>query len=134
MSNLVWPGYQAYWNSAEKKGYSGTVIFTKTQPLNVTQGMGISEHDREGRIVTAAVCGLFPRKRLRPQTQNENSSRLPYRQEWDRDFLAYLKGLEGKKPVIFCGDLNAAHRERDLARPKDNVRTHGFTGGRKSWF
>jgi exodeoxyribonuclease-3 len=129
----VWPGYQAFWNSAEKKGYSGTVILSKVAPIQVTQGMGVPEHDREGRIVTAEFADFFLVNVYVPNSKRE-LLRLPYRQEWDRDLLVYLKGLEASKPVIFCGDLNVAHREVDLARPKDNVRTHGFTVEERAGF
>ena len=129
----VWPGYEAFWNSAEKKGYSGTAIFTKIPPLNVTQGMGVPEHDREGRIVTAEFADFFLVNVYVPNSKRE-LSRLPYRQEWDRDFLGYLKNLELEKPVIFCGDLNVAHQAVDLARPKDNVRNHGFTAEERAGF
>ena len=129
----VWKGYHTCWNSAEKKGYSGTVIFSKEAPLQVTQGMGISEHDSEGRIVTAEFSEFFLVNVYVPNSKRE-LTRLPYRQEWDRDFLRYLKSLEITKPVIFCGDLNVAHQERDLARPKENVRTHGFTVEERAGF
>ncbi|MEI6713947.1 MAG: exodeoxyribonuclease III [Verrucomicrobiota bacterium] len=129
----VWKGYHTCWNSAEKKGYSGTAIFSKEAPLQVTQGMGISEHDREGRIVTAEFPGFFLVNVYVPNSKRE-LTRLPYRQEWDRDFLRYLKSLETTKPVVFCGDLNVAHQDRDLARPKENVRTHGFTVEERAGF
>jgi exodeoxyribonuclease-3 len=121
-----WNGYHAFWSSAEKKGYSGTALFSKTAPLSIREGMGVAEHDREGRILTAEYPDFFLVNVYVPNSKRE-LSRLPYRQQWDRDFLAFLQSLETRKPVIFCGDLNVAHQERDLARPKDNVRNHGFT-------
>lgn len=122
-----WPAhYFAFWNFAEKKGYSGTAMLSKTQPLAVTMGIGIPEHDSEGRVLTAEFEAFFLVNVYVPNSKRE-LTRLDYRQQWDRDFLAYLKKLETKKPVIFCGDLNVAHTEIDLARPKDNVRNHGFT-------
>ena len=123
----LWPAsYTTYWNCAEKKGYSGTAIFTRERPLQVTPHLGISEHDREGRVLTAEYEGFFLVNVYTPNSKRE-LERLPYRQEWDRDFLAYLKKLEQTKPVIICGDLNVAHTEIDLANPKANVRNHGFT-------
>ena len=123
----LWPAhYTTFWNSAEKKGYSGTAIFTKERPLKVTPHIGIAEHDREGRVLTAEFKDFFLVNVYTPNAKRE-LLRLPYRQQWDVDFLAYLKKLEKKKPVIFCGDLNVAHTEIDLANPKSNVRNHGFT-------
>jgi exodeoxyribonuclease-3 len=128
-----WPGYHVFGNSAEKKGYSGTAIFSRTAPLRVVQGIGVAEHDREGRVLTAEYETFFLVNVYVPNSQRE-LTRLEYRQQWDRDFLAYVTGLEQKKPVVFCGDLNVAHREVDLARPKDNVRNHGFTIEERSGF
>jgi exodeoxyribonuclease-3 len=125
--------YTAFWNSAEKKGYAGTAIFTKPKPIAVTYGLGIVDHDKEGRVITAEYADFFLVNVYVPNSKRE-LSRLPYRQQWDRDFLAYLKGLEKKKPVIFCGDLNVAHTEIDLARPKDNVKNHGFTPEERAGF
>ena len=123
----LWPAsYTTYWNCAEKKGYSGTAIFTKARPLAVTNHMGIAEHDREGRVITAEYGDFFLVNVYTPNSKRE-LERLPYRQEWDAAFLKHLKKLERKKPVIFCGDLNVAHTEIDLANPKANVRNHGFT-------
>jgi len=123
----LWPAaYTTYWNSAEKKGYSGTAIFTKERPLKVTPHVGIVEHDKEGRVLTAEYADFFLVNVYTPNSKRE-LERLPYRQVWDKDFLAYLKKLEKKNPVIFCGDLNVAHMEIDLANPKANVRNHGFT-------
>jgi exodeoxyribonuclease-3 len=123
----LWPRhYTAYWNSAQKKGYSGTAIFTKERPLKVTPHIGVTEHDNEGRVLTAEYGDFFLVNVYTPNSKRE-LERLTYRQIWDKDFLAYLKKLEKKKPVIFCGDLNVAHTEIDLANPKANVRNHGFT-------
>ena len=128
-----WPGYHAFWNSAVKKGYAGTAIFSRTKPLDVTLGIGLAEHDQEGRVLTAEFEGFFFVCVYVPNSQRE-LTRLEYRQQWDRDFLAYLKGLEMRKPVVVCGDLNVAHQERDLARPKDNIRNHGFTVEERAGF
>ncbi len=130
----LWPAqYTTYWNSAQKKGYSGTVIFTRTRPLQFTTGIGHEHHDGEGRVVTAEYDNFFLVNVYVPNSQRE-LTRLPYRQQWDRDFLAYLKALEKKKPVIFCGDLNVAHTEIDLANPKANVKNHGFTPEERAGF
>jgi len=123
----LWPAaYTTYWNSAEKKGYSGTMLFSRKRPLNIACGIGIKEHDREGRVLTAEYPDYFVVNVYVPNSQRE-LTRLLYRQQWDRDFLRFLKKLERRKPVIFCGDLNVAHTEIDLANPKSNVRNHGFT-------
>jgi exodeoxyribonuclease-3 len=123
----LWPAsYTTYWNCAEKKGYSGTAIFTKQRPLTTRNGIGVAEHDREGRVLTAEYAGFFLVNVYTPNSKRE-LLRLPYRQEWDVAFLQYLKRLERRKPVIFCGDLNVAHTEIDLANPRANVRNHGFT-------
>jgi exodeoxyribonuclease-3 len=123
----LWPAsYTTFWNCAEKKGYSGTAIFTRTKPVNVIPHIDISEHDREGRVLAAEYADFFLVNVYVPNSKRD-LSRLDYRQRWDADFLAYLKKLEKKKPVIFCGDLNVAHTEIDLANPKANVRNHGFT-------
>jgi exodeoxyribonuclease III len=119
-------GYSAHWNWAEKKGYSGTLILSKQKPLKVSTGMGRSEHDKEGRIVTTEFPAYHLVNVYVPNSQ-DGLRRLDYRQEWDRDFLAYLKGLEQTKPVVVCGDFNVAHKEIDLARPKANVTSAGFT-------
>lgn len=130
----LWPGsYTTYWSSAEKKGYSGTCIFTRTRPERVSYGIGREEHDREGRVVTAEYADFFLVNVYVPNSQRE-LARLPYRQQWDVDFLGYLRGLEERKPVIFCGDLNVAHTEIDLANPKANVRNHGFTPEERAGF
>jgi exodeoxyribonuclease-3 len=123
----LWPAtYATFWNSAQKKGYSGTAIFTKTRPLKVTQHIGTTEHDQEGRVLTAEFTDYFLVNVYVPNSKRE-LTRLAYRQQWDRDFLGYLKKLEKIKPVIFCGDLNVAHAEIDLANPKANIGNHGFT-------
>ena len=123
----LWPRhYTTYWSCANKKGYSGTAIFSKTRPLNVTPHIGMDEHDTEGRVLAAEFENFFLVNVYVPNSKRD-LSRLTYRQKWDKDFLAYLKKLEKKKPVIFCGDLNVAHAEIDLANPKANVRNHGFT-------
>lgn len=128
-----WTGYEANWNWAEKKGYSGVLTLSKTAPISTTRGMGIADHDREGRILTTEFPEFYVVNVYVPNSKRE-LERLPYRQEWDRDFLAYLKKLEKTKPVIFCGDLNVAHTEIDLARPKDNVKNHGFTPEERAGF
>jgi len=125
--------YTTYWNSAEKKGYAGTAIFTRQRPLKISTGIGLAAHDREGRVVTAEFADFFLVNVYVPNSQRE-LTRLAYRQEWDRDFLRYLKKLEKKKPVIFCGDLNVAHTEIDLANPKANVHNHGFTPEERAGF
>ncbi len=131
--DALWPGYEAHWNWAEKKGYSGVAIFSKKPPLSLTRGIGVAEHDREGRVLTAEFADFFLVNVYVPNSKRE-LERLPYRQQWDRDFLAYLRGLETRKPVIFCGDLNVAHAELDLARPKENTKTHGFTPEERAGF
>ena len=130
----LWPAkYATYWNTAEKKGYSGTAIFTRTRPLQVSHGIGRPDHDREGRVLTAEYADFYLVNVYVPNSQRE-LTRLAYRQEWDRDFLAYLKNLERTKPVIFCGDLNVAHTEIDLANPKSNMKNHGFTPEERAGF
>lgn len=130
----LWPAsYTTFWNTAEKKGYSGTAIFTKTRPLRITPGIGAEVHDREGRVLTAEFADFFLVNVYVPNSQRE-LTRLAYRQEWDRDFLRYLKKLEKKKPVIWCGDLNVAHHEIDLANPKANMKNHGFTPEERAGF
>ncbi len=127
------PGYEEYWNYAEKKGYSGTAIFTKEKPLNVTYGLGIEEHDHEGRVITAEYPDYFLVTVYVPNAK-EDLSRLEYRQVWEDDFLAYIKKLEEKKPVIYCGDLNVAHKEIDLKNPKPNRGHAGFTDEERAKF
>jgi exodeoxyribonuclease-3 len=130
----LWPAaYTTYWNVAQKKGYSGTAIFTKTRPLHITCGIGKVRHDREGRVLAAEYADFFLVNVYVPNSQRE-LTRLAYRQQWDRDFRDYLKKLERTKPVIFCGDLNVAHTELDLANPKANVRNHGFTPEERAGF
>ncbi len=119
-------GYYGYWNYAEKKGYSGTALFTKQEPLSVTYGIGIDEHDKEGRVITAEFADYYFITCYTPNSQNE-LKRLDYRMQWETDFLAYLKKLEETKPVILCGDLNVAHKEIDLKNPKTNRKNAGFT-------
>lgn len=130
----LWPAaYRTYWNCAEKKGYAGTAIFTRVRPRAVTRGMGRPEHDREGRVLTAEFDDFFLVNVYVPNSQRE-LTRLAYRQQWDRDFLRYLKSLERRKPVVFCGDLNVAHTELDLANPRANVGNHGFTPEERAGF
>jgi len=119
-------GYYDYWNYAEKKGYSGVAIFTKEKPLSVTYGMGIEEHDKEGRIITAEYNDYYLVTCYTPNSKRE-LTRLSYRMEWEEAFLNYIKKLDDKKPVIFCGDLNVAHKEIDLKNPKTNHKNAGFT-------
>jgi exodeoxyribonuclease III len=116
-----------------EKGYSGVLTLTKHKPLSVTRGIGYADHDREGRVLTTEFNDFYLVNVYVPNSQRE-LTRLPYRQTWDRDFLAYLRALELKKPVLFCGDLNVAHTEIDLARPKDNVKNHGFTPEERAGF
>ena len=120
------PGYHQYWNYAEKKGYSGTAIFAKKEPVSVSYGIGIEEHDREGRVITLEYDSFYLVTCYTPNSQNE-LARLPYRMTWEDDFLAYLKSLDVKKPVILCGDLNVAHEEIDLKNPKSNRQNAGFS-------
>ena len=119
-------GYYEYWNSAEKKGYSGVAIFSKQEPLSVSYDMGIAHHDKEGRIITAEFSDFYLVNVYTPNSKRE-LERLAYRMEWEDDFRAFLKALESKKPVIVCGDLNVAHKEIDLKNPKTNRRNAGFT-------
>lgn len=121
------PGYFSYWSHAQRRGYSGTATFLRREPLSVTEGVGILAHDCEGRVLTCELENFYVVNVYVPNSKGD-LSRLPYRcNEWDVDFLAYLKQLEQKKPVIFCGDLNAAHTEIDLANPKTGAKQHGFT-------
>ena len=131
--DLELPGYYQYWNYAVKKGYSGTAIFTKQEPLSVRYGINIEEHDQEGRVITLEYPDFFMVTVYTPNSQNE-LARLPYRMQWEDDFLAYLKGLEKEKPVIFFGDLNVAHCERDLKNPKTNRKNAGFTDEERAKF
>lgn len=127
------PGYYQYWNYAEKKGYSGTALFCKEEPLGVTYGIGVEEHDKEGRVITAEFADFYVVTVYTPNSKRE-LERLSYRMEWEAAFLAYLKGLEQKKPVIFCGDLNVAHKEIDLKNPKSNHHNAGFTDEERACF
>jgi len=131
--DFLLPDYEQYWNSAEKRGYAGTAIFTKIKPVGVKNDMGIAEHDREGRVITMEFADFFLVNVYTPNAKRD-LSRLDYRVKWDADFLAHLKKLEKKKPVIFCGDLNVAHTEIDLANPKANVGNHGFTPEERGGF
>ena len=134
VQHVVWPeGYDLTWNAAQKKGYSGTALFCRRKPMSVTLGLGSPAHDAEGRAITAEfpecyVVGLYV-----PNAQPE-LARISFRQEWDRALLAYVKKLEQKKPVLFCGDLNVAHEEIDLARPKENVGSPGFSDEERAGF
>ena len=124
--DLDFPGYESFWNYADKKGYSGTAIFTRHKPLNVTLGMGIDEHDHEGRIVTLEMPQFFLVTVYTPNSQ-DGLRRLDYRMRWEDDFRHYMLSLDKKKPVIVCGDLNVAHQEIDLKNPKTNRQNAGFT-------
>ncbi len=124
--DLSFDGYESYWNYAEKKGYSGTAIFTKHTPLSVSYGIGVEEHDREGRVITLEYENFYLVTVYTPNSQ-DGLKRLDYRMQWEDDFLAYIKGLDEKKPVIYCGDLNVAHQEIDLKNPKSNRKNAGFT-------
>lgn len=131
--DVQFEGYQSYWNYAEKKGYSGTAIFSKVKPLSVTYGLGIEEHDHEGRVITLELESYYLITVYTPNSQEE-LRRLDYRMKWDDDFRAYLKKLEEKKPVIVCGDLNVAHKEIDLKNPKTNRKNAGFTDEERAKF
>ncbi|MBQ7076636.1 MAG: exodeoxyribonuclease III, partial [Lachnospiraceae bacterium] len=124
--NLELKGYEQYWNYAEKKGYSGVAVFSKIKPLNVTYGLGIEEHDKEGRVITCEYERFFLVSVYVPNSKQE-LERLSYRMEWEDAFLSYVDGLRKKKPVVFCGDLNVAHEEIDLKNPKTNHKNAGFT-------
>ena len=131
--DLQYEGYQSYWNYADKKGYSGTAIFTKHQPLNVTYGLGIDEHDHEGRVITIEMDTFYLVTVYTPNSQ-DGLKRLEYRMKWEDDFRRYLLMLDKKKPVIVCGDLNVAHKEIDLKNPKTNRKNAGFTDEERSKF
>ena len=124
--DLELPGYHQYWNYAVKKGYSGTAVFTKEEPLQVSLGMNIPEHDQEGRVITLEYPSYYLITEYVPNAQDQ-LQRLGYRMTWEDAFFAYIRGLEEKKPVIFCGDLNVAHKEIDLRNPKSNRGHAGFT-------
>ena len=127
------PGYYQYWSYADKKGYSGTALFTKEEPLSVVYGLGIDVHDHEGRVIAAEYEDYYVVTCYTPNSQNE-LARLPYRMEWEDAFRSYLKKLEEKKPVIFCGDLNVAHWEIDLKNPRTNRKNAGFTDEERGKF
>ena len=131
--DVQFEGYQSYWNYAEKKGYSGTAIFSKVKPLSVTYGLGIEEHDHEGRVITLELESYYLITVYTPNSQEE-LRRLDYRMKWDDDFRAYLKKLEEKKPVIVSGDLHVAHKEIDLKNPKTNRKNAGFTDEERAKF
>jgi len=127
-------GYELFWNHAERPGYSGTAVFTKVKPQSVACGLGIEKHDSEGRVITVEYADFYLVNVYVPNSKRE-LERLPYRaKEWDVDFLKHLKKLEKKKPVIFCGDMNVAHKEIDLTYPKANVNNHGFTPEERAGF
>ena len=125
-TDLKFEGYDSYWNYADKKGYSGTAVFTKHKPLGVSYGIGIDEHDHEGRVITLEMDDFFLVTVYTPNSQ-DGLRRLEYRMKWEDDFLAYIKALDERKPVIICGDLNVAHEEIDLKNPKTNRMNAGFT-------
>ncbi len=131
--DLELPGYQQYWNYAEKKGYSGTAVFTRVAPLSVSYGIGIEEHDHEGRVITLEFDDYYLVTCYTPNSQNE-LARLDYRMTWEDAFRAYLHALDEKKPVIVCGDLNVAHREIDLKNPSTNHHNAGFTDEERGRF
>ncbi len=124
--DLQFDGYESYWNYADKKGYSGTAIYTRHKPLNVSYGIGIDQHDHEGRVITLEMPAFFLVTVYTPNSQEE-LRRLDYRMQWEDDFQAYLHNLDKRKPVIVCGDMNVAHQEIDLKNPKTNRRNAGFT-------
>lgn len=130
---ISFPGYESYWDCAERKGYSGTAVFSRLEPLSVRRGMGVDVHDHEGRIVTLEFEKFYLVNVYVPNSQDQ-LARLPYRMEWERDFLAYILSLDKEKPVIICGDLNVAHKEIDLARPATNHMNPGFTDQERSCF
>ena len=131
--DLNFDGYRSYWNYADKKGYSGTAIYTKHEPISVAYGIGIDEHDHEGRVITLEMENFFLVTAYVPNSQ-DGLKRLDYRMRWEDDFLAYLKRLDEKKPVIVCGDLNVAHKEIDLKNPKTNRKNAGFTDEEREKF
>ena len=131
--DIAFEGYQSFWNSAQKKGYSGTAIFTKHHPVNVTYGIGMEEHDNEGRVITIEMEKFFLVNVYVPNSQ-DGLKRLDYRMQWEDDFRTYLQRLDAIKPVIVCGDLNVAHEEIDLKNPKTNRRNAGFTDEERQKF
>lgn len=131
--DLQFEGYRSYWNYAEKKGYSGTAIYSRHEPLSVTYGIGIDEHDHEGRVITLEMPQFYLVNVYVPNSQ-DGLKRLDYRMKWEDDFRAYLKRLDAVKPVVLCGDLNVAHKEIDLKNPKSNRRNAGFTDEERAKF
>lgn len=131
--DLQFPGYESYWNYADKKGYSGTAIFTRHRPLSVVLGIGVDEHDHEGRVITLEYSDFYLVDVYTPNSQNE-LRRLDYRMKWEDDFRAYLLRLDAKKPVIVCGDMNVAHEEIDIKNPKTNHHNAGFTDEERGKF
>ena len=131
--SLELEGYHQYWTYAIKKGYSGTAIFTRREPMSVAYGIGIEEHDQEGRVITLEFAEFYLVTVYTPNSQSE-LARLDYRMRWEDAFLSYLKGLEEKKPIVFCGDLNVAHKEIDLKNPKTNRKNAGFTDEERGKF
>ena len=131
--DLSFEGYESYWNSADKRGYSGTAIFTRHKPLSVVMGMGIDQHDHEGRVITLEMPDFFLVNVYTPNSQ-DGLKRLDYRMTWDDDFRSYLKRLDQQKPVIVCGDMNVAHEEIDIKNPKSNRRNAGFTDEEREKF
>ncbi len=131
--SLDLPGYKQYWNYAEKKGYSGTAVFAKEEPLSVSYGIGIEEHDHEGRVITLEYLDHYLITVYVPNSKDD-LSRISYRMTWEDDFLKYVKKLEEKKPVVYCGDLNVAHKEIDLKNPSSNHHNAGFTDEERSKF
>ncbi len=131
--DLQLEGYHQYWNYAEKKGYSGTAIFSKEEPISVSYGIGKEEHDKEGRVITLEFDSYYVVTVYTPNSQNE-LARLPYRMVWEDEFRAYIRSLDDRKPVIFCGDLNVAHKEIDLKNPKTNRKNAGFTDEERAKF
>ena len=131
--DIAFDGYESYWNSAEKKGYSGTAVFTRHKPLSVSCGIGVDEHDHEGRVITLEMEQFFLVCCYTPNSQ-DGLKRLDYRMTWENDFREYLKRLDAAKPVILCGDLNVAHEEIDIKNPKTNRRNAGFTDEERQQF
>ena len=131
--DLQFEGYTSYWNYAEKKGYSGTAIFCRQEPLSVNYGIGIAEHDTEGRVITLEYADFYMVTVYTPNAQ-DGLKRLDYRMQWEDDFRAYLQALDAKKPVIVCGDMNVAHKEIDLKNPKGNKKNPGFTDEERGKF
>lgn len=131
--DLQFDGYESYWNYAEKKGYSGTAVFSRHKPLSVSYGIGIEEHDHEGRVITLEMPDFYLVTVYTPNSQ-DGLKRLEYRMDWERDFRAYLLSLDARKPVVVCGDLNVAHKEIDLKNPKSNRRNAGFTDEERAQF